>query len=374
MSVLAKEKPPTAGEQYRFIVASADEAVRILRERLGENARVVSVRQVEGAGLSKFLRAPKLEVIAEVTPATTVPAPSGPARAPLKVEADQVEITSAAKAAPPKAEEEELSRLPGIGDDGNLDRLLTRCGLPAVTLASIKGAPQWKRILELPVHLALNEVTLLLREEYQSRPSRPLGQRVAFIGTAGVGKTTALCKWLATDVFVRRCRAAVLKVDFDRANPGDGLAVFCEALGVICSRSTDDLPTVFLPNERLYADLPGLGLADEEEMAAHLQMLSHLSITSRVLVINAAYEASVIKRLYELGEQLGATHVVFTHLDELPQWGKLWEFVLGRDLTPLFLSTGQSIAGDFVEEVFPSLLARTFSVAGSQIAKSKSAS
>ena len=85
MSVLAKEKPPTAGEQYRFIVASADEAVRILRERLGENARVVSVRQVEGAGLSKFLRAPKLEVIAEVTPATTVPAPSGPARAPLNI-------------------------------------------------------------------------------------------------------------------------------------------------------------------------------------------------------------------------------------------------------------------------------------------------
>src|SRR5437867_11172298 len=52
--------------RYKFVVSSAEEAVRVLRERLGEHARVVSVRQVEGAGLAKFLRAPKLEVIAEV--------------------------------------------------------------------------------------------------------------------------------------------------------------------------------------------------------------------------------------------------------------------------------------------------------------------
>src|SRR5262249_3099192 len=57
---------PKAGDQYRFVVGSANEAVRILHERFGENARVISVRQVEGSGLARFLRAPKLEVIAEV--------------------------------------------------------------------------------------------------------------------------------------------------------------------------------------------------------------------------------------------------------------------------------------------------------------------
>jgi len=43
--------------------------------------------------------------------------------------------------------------------------------------------------------------------------------------------------------------------------------------------------------------------------------------------------------------------------------------LLGHDLTPLFLSSGQNIAGDFVEEVFPSVLARTFGGAGPDIAK-----
>ncbi|MGH7936940.1 MAG: hypothetical protein ACRD5Z_14540, partial [Bryobacteraceae bacterium] len=104
---------------------------------------------------------------------------------------------------------------------------------------------------------------------------------------------------------------------------------------------------------------------------SYQEALDHLSVTSRVVVVNAAYEASVIKQIYEAGERLRATHVVFTHLDELSHWGKLWEFILGHDLTPLFLSSGQNIAGDFIEEVFPSILARTFPVGGSANAKRK---
>ena len=56
----------TADARYKFVVSSADEAVNVLRERLGEHAKVISVRQIEGAGLARFLRAPKLEVIAKV--------------------------------------------------------------------------------------------------------------------------------------------------------------------------------------------------------------------------------------------------------------------------------------------------------------------
>jgi len=177
-----------------------------------------------------------------------------------------------------------------------------------------------------------------------------------------------LCKWLATDVFVRRRHAGVLKVDLDRANPGDGLAVFCEALGVTVSRSIEDL-TSLLPNEKIYIDLPGITPGDSDEIQLYSRALSELGATSRVLVLNAAYEASIIRKACEAGQRLGATHVVFTHLDELLHWGKLWEFLLGYDLTPLFLSVGQSIAGDFVEEVFPSVLARTLGRAGSENAE-----
>lgn len=53
-------------QRYRFVVSTAQEAVEVLRERFGEKARVISVRQIEGTGLTRFLQAPKLEIVAEV--------------------------------------------------------------------------------------------------------------------------------------------------------------------------------------------------------------------------------------------------------------------------------------------------------------------
>ena len=38
----------------------------MIRDKLGDDARVLSVRQVGGEGLKRFISSPKLEVIAEV--------------------------------------------------------------------------------------------------------------------------------------------------------------------------------------------------------------------------------------------------------------------------------------------------------------------
>jgi flagellar biosynthesis GTPase FlhF len=68
----------TPGQKYKFIVKSAEEAASIIREKLGESAQVISVRQVEGEGLARFLRSPKLEIIAQVPsdPSQSLPSPA----------------------------------------------------------------------------------------------------------------------------------------------------------------------------------------------------------------------------------------------------------------------------------------------------------
>ena len=64
---LMKETVSTeSGKKFRLVVRSAEEAVRIIREKLGENAKVLSVRQVGGEGLKRFVSSPKLEVIAQI--------------------------------------------------------------------------------------------------------------------------------------------------------------------------------------------------------------------------------------------------------------------------------------------------------------------
>jgi hypothetical protein len=42
------------GKKFRLIVRSAEEAVRVIRDKLGDNAKVISVRQVGGEGVEAF--------------------------------------------------------------------------------------------------------------------------------------------------------------------------------------------------------------------------------------------------------------------------------------------------------------------------------
>ncbi len=389
-------------QRYRFVVGSAEEAVTVLRERLGENARVVSVRQVEGTGLAKFLQAPKLEVIAELvspeqvaleqqpTAQATLPAtrglpPTQPPHAtgsPSQPTFEQVfpgkKLLGMQDPAPPgySANGGNGVNLPAAQnaqtENSTLHRLLAAGGISTATLASLVASPDWDRIERMPPRFALVEAGIRLRQIYQGIRKQPLGDRVAFLGSPGAGKTTALCKWLAGDVFVRQRRGVVLKLDLDRANPGDALAVFCEALGVPCARSIPDVPKL-APGQTLYIDVPGVIPGREEEAAQITEALDPLFTNSRVMVINAAYEAALIKRSYEFAQRSGCTHVAFTHLDELTHWGKLWEFILKPSLTPLFLSTGPNIAGDMEQDVFESVMAHTFPSAGAQVADNRTA-
>jgi flagellar biosynthesis protein FlhF len=89
--------------------------------------------------------------------------------------------------------------------------------------------------------------------------------------------------------------------------------------------------------------------------------MSDHGIASRVLVVNAAYDRQLIKHFYQESATLGATHVVFTHLDELLHFGKLWEFVLDAGLAPLFASTGPNLADDCERDIVSLLVHKTLS-------------
>lgn len=349
----------TESSRFRFVVRSAEEAVTVLREQLGPRARVVSVKQVEGKGLARFLRAPNLEVIAEVPPETPAVAAPEPAPAPEPV------VEAAPLAAAPEPEPAKTPP-PVAAPESGFARLLRAGGLSAPLVARMQGEPSWKGWQILPPGDAFVQVAISLRDHWQLRAPRSLGQRVAFVGSPGVGKTTALCKQLTADVFMRNRKATVLKLDLEHANPDDGLVVFCAALGVPFAREIAEVPELG-PNESLYIDVPGVTPRDTGQTDQLREALDSTAATSRVLVMNAAYDAEILKNSRAWGEELGCSHTAFTHLDELTHWAKLWDFVLPPAPTPLFLSTGQSIAGDLEENVFNAVLTRTFPVSATSV-------
>lgn len=83
------------GKKYRFEARSAEEAVATIKDRMGPNARVLEVKQIGGEGLARFLRSPKLEIIA------SIPVPTAPAKEVVEEEvpARQAEIAEKVKVA-----------------------------------------------------------------------------------------------------------------------------------------------------------------------------------------------------------------------------------------------------------------------------------
>jgi flagellar biosynthesis protein FlhF len=350
----ALDPRPAPGSCFKFTVRSADEAVTLIRERLGANARVLSVRSVESKGLRKFFTSPRLEVVAQIDgPAEAVIAASdalAPDRAPT------AEISS--EPALPAFVADSTPRIDIRNTPIGLTDLLRRSGLTETALHRLQSGSNWREINQLPLHRALAETSRLLRERAEARTARPPLSRAAFLGAAGVGRTTALCKWLSVEVFRRARVGHVVTIEFDRPNPLGPLPVFSEALGVpLAHFPCETQPAI--PGGFVYFDLPSISPRRPADNAALGAWLDREQIVERVLVLNAAYDRAAMRDAYTAGRDLGATHVVFTHLDEVPQWGKLWDYLFDEELEPLFAATGPSLTGDCEEDVCGAIARRT---------------
>lgn len=223
-SILPLDAPGT----YRFSVGSAAEAVEVIRARLGPAARVVSVRNEPRSGLGRLFASARFEVVAEL-PAEPAPAPAS--------------LNSVETLAPVEP------RLPAV---------LRRAGFPERLMGRLEASPGWRDAAQRPLHEALADLSRDLRTA--ARPPKALPPRVAFLGAAGVGRTSALCKWLAREVFEQSRTGTVWKVEFDRPNPAPSLEVFCEALGVPLEHYAPGATGEPI-GDFLFADLPGLPAA-----------------------------------------------------------------------------------------------------------------
>jgi flagellar biosynthesis protein FlhF len=335
--------PPASGPSYRFVVKSADEAATIIRDRLGPRAHVLSVRTVEASGLRRLWGSPSLEVIAQVDP--------DPDALPLAAEPPHAATNEESF---PKAD-------PGAGP--SLPSLLRRSGLSDIALGRLQGDPSWPELLALPLHRALVEVGLRLERSADRRRDRRTLDRAAFIGTSGSGRTTALCKWLGVEILRNQRPGRVVVAEFDRPNPVGSLPMFCEALGVPYGRFPA-YSEAGAAGGFVYFDLPALSLRDPSENAQIGEFLDREKISQRVLVLNLAYDHQTLRLAYAAGREVGATHVVFSHLDEVQQWGRVWEYLGDSGLEPLFLATGPSLTGDCEEDVLGAVIRRTLASAG----------
>lgn len=416
-----QDSTPAQATQIKMLVNSASEAVSVIRERYGEMARVLSVKQVEAGGLKRLVSKPRLEVIVEIPaqakekPAPAAPAQAKPTPAPQQQEQPRVEKPDTkpevqAPAQAPQSEskpkgaisnlyqqsspassgssyfsqfEDEAPAKPAptveqtaSGDAplgsaanpvkrGTIDAvkraisMLESVGFDRSLIERVRAEVDFKDIGSLPTMDLYAKICQWLRNHFPNTTNAPLGNRRAFIGCSGVGKTSALSKMLSSEVFIKGHAPTVLKVDSDLPNPSDALEVFCDIMGSQLVRSANEVEAID-EDRPLLVDMPGFSLSDRESIRSCGEKLDVLGIDERILVVNAAYEAELIADMLAAGESIGANKVVFTHLEETRKAGKLWKFLLNRRMQPLFFSEGPNPAGEYTMETYSYLLERSF--------------
>ena len=361
MSTAVEEKTEhKAGKKYRIIVRSADEAVRVIQRKLGPEARVISVRQVGGQGLAKFISSPKLEVIAEIPPEGEEQENEALDSAePSASEIDSIPESQVSSTLEPEISQDVPPLTEEDLEDSDVMRLLARAGFDPALLSDLRAWSRWEEMKEMPLADALKEITVGLSDRYRSLDNQGTSNRIALIGPPGVGKTTTLCKFIAHEVFINKHIPHVLKVENGVPNPDDALRIFCEVVGVTLYREPTNIPQVS-DESPLYLDFPGISLNHREDWTQTRETLDLLDVETRVLVVNAAYDRAVIDQVIRLSSLLGATHLALTHFDELSNSTKLWPVVLRSGLTPLCVCHGQNVTGDFSTNVLNQLIARTF--------------
>ncbi|MDB6034828.1 MAG: hypothetical protein JWM16_5166 [Verrucomicrobiales bacterium] len=206
--------------------------------------------------------------------------------------------------------------------------------------------------LQLSAGSLEEELTLaeaILRRRWRSSPQSQGARQIhIFAGPHGSGKTTVLCKWLAQSVLLGSQSARVFRLDGNTANTAESLSVYCEVLGVPVLRS---LPgdQGLEPVDVTFIDFPGVNLEDPSALEDLRRKCASFPGAHVHLVLNGAYETSLLLVQVRAISSLPLTDIIVTHLDEELRWGKLMNLLWRTDYPLAWFAAGQNVPGGLLE-------------------------
>lgn len=353
---------------HSFISGSAAEAVARIRAELGPEAVVLNVRRLGGSGISRLWQKDRIEVLAHVPEHEVEKAVKGIEDLRQQVALMQEQFQTVARG-------ERMASSPGVSPvsvrglsvaspvpaaagegSGPLVARLLKAGVSADSasrmVALVPGDKTGREPLE--VGEQLRQVAARLGPVLTvTKPSRTCAH--VFVGVPGCGKTTALSKWLARTVLIEGRPASVWRLDGRVANVAESLSVYCDILGVPLQRHAGETTTSAL-GEALYIDLPGVNAGDRDALDDLKEQIRGFGAVSVHLVLNLAYDTTLLLAQIRAFEALGIEDLILTHLDEEHRWGKACDLVFGTNFPIRFLGAGQNVPGQFTAATVDALL------------------
>ncbi len=344
----------------KIIADTAQEALEQVQSQLGADAVILNVRPVHADGVKRLWSKARVEVLA------TAPEPPSAQENALqlltaKVQQLEGELHGAdAASALPLNVIQMMETVKGKAASAvpACVQVLLEMGLLPQHAAQLNaqlqqhlGGTRPRNLIE-EMELA-REVLVEQWHRFATRAEQPGLPARVLVGVPGVGKSTALCKWVTQETFLRQRPARLWRLDGAQPNTAEFLSLHGEMMQVPVERVWAD--SMDLPEDTLrFVDLPGVPAttAAVEDLAAQLKPLGAVEVQ---LVLNGAYEMDLLLEQVRVFGALPLSGLILTHMDESDDLSKLWNVALAAELPVTFRSSGQAMPGGF-QAVLPETL------------------
>lgn len=322
-------------ELVSFIAESANEAIDKVRKELGPDAIIEQVVKLPAKGVDKIWKKPRIQVFAR----------------PSKSSPEGFSNTQ---------EKQDLTSVPNNshnqgGSEWAITELLEASGvLPQYALQvmeSIQKKSSSSGGLDSAQQKKLTSICLAESWRPFIPSKKATGTTNIFIGPAGVGKSTVMCKWMTHHHLLKSHPTRAFQLDTERVhNNSDLLSVHCEILGLELEKFLPDSPSPGHSDQSWFVDFPGTDFFHPDSIEHLKNSIAEFENPDVHLVLNLAYESPILlgQLMSCIKAKLPLSSLIITHLDEEMRWGKIWNAVFASHIPISFFSNGQNIPGDFL--------------------------
>ncbi len=294
-------------EARKFRGRTSREALKLVREALGEDATIIATRSVPG-------RAPQ--------------------------DRGQIEITASNGGQNALSSQRIDSLIQGLLAQGLSKEAITEISL---RYQESRTAPSKEFDREAFI-TALAPILIF------GAARTPLRRVVAVIGSTGVGKTTTVAKLAARDRALGKS-VGLITIDTHRVGGVEQLGRYATLLGLpICAVSQPEELAVALNElqgaDRIYVDTAGSSPRDTERLSELRTALSVSKSIEPMLLLPASGNAKDLNSVVEAFEDLNPITAGITKLDETQYFGPCLSTIIKNRLPLRLLTAGQRVPED----------------------------
>lgn len=330
---------------HSFSGATSREVLQKVKQALGDDALIVSNREIDGGIEVVALAATDAEFSAPAPTRPPIAAPSGESLEGILTEIQNLKLMLREE----RASSRERAVSQGIEMSGAPLRELVQCGFTEELAKRVISATSSEGDSATPSAIA-ERLQRMLKLAHSDEMIE-CGGVYALVGPTGVGKTTTVAK-LAARCVVRfgAAKVALLTTDSYRIGGYDQLRIYARILGVSVHvvRDADDLrATLGELSGRHLVLIDTIGMSHRDRMVAEqAALLAGSAKVKRLLLLQATTNTQTLNHVVNAYREHGIDGCIITKTDEAAGLAPALDAAIRHELALHYVTDGQRVPED----------------------------